>query len=112
MRVPAFRNEGELLLYLDNSNGIDTRIQRSAFDAVYDLNCLKQAPVDDPELASRLIAYELAYRMQSAGPDLSGESKTTLETYGFNRTKPKIWTNVWESETSFRAHATACSLDA
>ncbi len=92
-----FRNEGEPLLNLDNPNGIDTRMQRSAIDAVNDLNRMKQVQVGDPELASRMNAYELAYRMQSAGPDLidlSGESKATLEMYGLNRVEPKIKSNM------------------
>lgn len=57
-------------------------------EALQDLNRTRREQVRDPEINSRISAYELAFRMQSAAPeliDLSGETKQTLEMYGVGR---------------------------
>ena len=92
-----FRSDGEPILNLSNPPGITGRMQHSTIGAVNDLNALRYEQMRDPELDSRMRAYELAFRMQSEGPDLvdlSGESKATLEMYGLNRKEPKIKSNL------------------
>jgi uncharacterized protein (DUF1501 family) len=67
-----------------------------------ELNQHRHQEIRDPEIASRIASYELAFRMQSAAPeliDLKGESKQTLEAYGINR-----------ADASGKAFATNCLL--
>ena len=92
-----FRGEGEPILNLNTPGGIDVRHQRATIDAINDLNRLHQADVRDSELAARISAYELAFRMQAAAPelaDLSGESQATLDAYGVERSEPPIKSNL------------------
>lgn len=83
-----FRSGGDPILYLSNPQGVDEKAQRAAIDAIGDLNNTHLAETGDSEIASRMAAYELAYRMQAAGPELidfSKESKATLEMYGIGK---------------------------
>jgi hypothetical protein len=92
-----FRSDGEPVLNLANPPGIGPRTQRSSITAINDLNRLHQDEVKDPELASRMNAYELAFRMQSTAPelnDLSDETQATLNAYGVERSEPKIASNL------------------
>src|SRR5579862_5261585 len=80
-----FRGQGDPVLYLSRPKGITADRQRDVVDAVEKLNNIENASVDDPEIATRISQYEMAFAMQSSVPelmDLSGESKATLETYG------------------------------
>ncbi len=84
-----FRNQGEPVLNLNNPPGLTAANRREVLDALADLNQTRYETVGDTEIASRIASYELAFRMQSAAPeliDLSGESKETLEMYGIGRT--------------------------
>jgi uncharacterized protein (DUF1501 family) len=86
-----FRNQGEPVLHLNRPPGISAEMQRTGLDALRQLNGQRLSALADPEIDSRIAAYELAYRMQSAAPellDLSGESKETLDAYGVNRPDP------------------------
>ena len=88
-----FRNDGAPVLNLENPASISPAIQKRSIDAVGQLNGLHNADVHDAEIESRIAAYELAFRMQTAAPelmDLSGESKATLDMYGVDRQEPKI----------------------
>jgi uncharacterized protein (DUF1501 family) len=88
-----FRNDGAPVLNLENPASITPEIQRRSIDAVKQLNALHHADVRDAEIESPIAAYELAFRMQTAAPelmDLSGESKATLDMYGLDRQEPKI----------------------
>ena len=88
-----FRNEGTPVLNLDNPAAVSTAMQRRTIQGVSELNSLRHAEVLDPEIESRIAAYELAFRMQTASPelmDLSGESQATLDMYGVNRSEPKV----------------------
>jgi hypothetical protein len=83
-----FRNQGEPVLNLNNPAGLTADMQRRTIDALQDLNRQRHEHVGDPEINSRIAAYELAFRMQSAAPELidfSGETKDTLDLYGLNR---------------------------
>jgi hypothetical protein len=83
-----FRNQGEPVLNLNNPAGLSDAMQKSTIDAISQLNRLRLDGVGDPEINSRIAAYELAFRMQSAAPellDLKGESQATLDMYGLGR---------------------------
>lgn len=86
-----FRNQGEPVLNLNNPPGLTSGMQRSTIDALRDLNEERHHYLGDPEIRSRIAAYELAFRMQMAAPeliDVSSESKATLDLYGLNRPEP------------------------
>ncbi len=81
----TFRGGGEPVLYLSDPPGVDRRLQRDSLDAINRLNALRLEHVGDPEIATRINAFEMAFRMQTAAPelmDLSRESAATLEAYG------------------------------
>ena len=83
-----FRGKGEPVLNLSNPDGLSDEMQAKTIDALRDLNSERHQAIGDPEINSRISAYELAFRMQSAAPeliDLGGETKQTLEMYGVNR---------------------------
>ncbi len=80
-----FRNVGDPVLYLSNPPGVDKEMQRNTLDTITKLNRKHLDVVGDPEIATRINSFEMAYRMQSSAPelmDLSKESKETLEMYG------------------------------
>ena len=84
----VFRNEGEPILNLTNPNGLPSEMQRRGLDAMKSLNENRYSEVHDPEIASRIASYELAFRMQASAPeliDLRGESASTLSEYGVER---------------------------
>ncbi|HEX8524965.1 MAG TPA: DUF1501 domain-containing protein, partial [Tepidisphaeraceae bacterium] len=80
-----FRSTGDAVLYMNNPPGVSRDQQRDVIDAVQQINHLRQDVVDDPEIATRISQYEMAFKMQASVPglmDLSGEDKKTLEMYG------------------------------
>ena len=97
LRGVTFRAAADAVLHLRNPKGVSAATQRARLDALGDLNRIRQAKTGDPEIASRIAAYELAFRMQSAAPELldfSGESKATRELYGLdNKTTKAFGTN-------------------
>ena len=80
-----FRSGKEPVLYLNNPGGIDQSSRKRMLDALQQLHQLQLAGQSDPQLETRIVQYELAFKMQSSVPevvDVSGESKETLEMYG------------------------------
>jgi hypothetical protein len=80
-----FRKGADPVLYLSNPAGLSSTLQRRTLDTVKELNERRLGVMGDPEIATRINAFELAYRMQSSAPDLmdiSKESAATLEMYG------------------------------
>jgi hypothetical protein len=80
-----FRTGGDPVLNLSSPKGITANRQREALDAIRDLNQTRLEATGDPEIATRIASYEMAYRMQSSAPeliDIAKESKKTLEMYG------------------------------
>ena len=80
-----FRSQGDPVLFLSNPKGVTPTDRRQVVDSVKHLNGLRLADVGDPEIATRIGQYEMAYRMQASVPelmDISGESKSTHEMYG------------------------------
>lgn len=88
-----FRATGDPVLYLSNPNGVDAKLQRDSLDSIERLNKMRLDVVGDPEIATRINSFEMAYRMQSSAPelmDLSKESKATLDMYGADPAKPSF----------------------
>ena len=84
-RGVTFRSHGDPILNLGNPAGVTRSDQRRRLDAINDLNRLRQRHQPDPEIATRIESYELAFRMQAAAPELldfSQESRHTLTDYG------------------------------
>ena len=80
-----FRKGADPILYLGNPAGLSPGLQRKTLDAVKELNQRRLGLMGDPEIETRINAFEMAYRMQFSAPelvDLSKESKETLELYG------------------------------
>jgi hypothetical protein len=80
-----FRTGGDPVLYLSNPDGVDTELQRDTLDSVKQLNQMHLEKSGDPEIATRISSFEMAFRMQSVAPelmDISKESKQTIEMYG------------------------------
>jgi len=86
-----FRGAGDPILHVSNPKGYDNRAQRESLDLVRELNEKRLSVVGDPEIQTRIDAYEMAYRMQARAPelmDLSSEDDATLNLYGVKRGKP------------------------
>ena len=80
-----FRGKGDPVLFLSNPKGVDATARRKVISAVNKLNEMQLDGVGDPEIATRISQYEMAYRMQTSVPelkDISRESQTTLDAYG------------------------------
>jgi uncharacterized protein (DUF1501 family) len=83
-----FSNQGDPVLNLSSPPGIAPVAQRASLDALGRLNRLHAEQQRDPEITSRVAAYELAFRMQSAAPDLfdlASESQGAFSDYGVSR---------------------------
>jgi uncharacterized protein (DUF1501 family) len=88
-----FRNSGDPILSVSSPKGIDAKLQRDSLDLAGDLNRQHLDKLGDPEIASRINAYEMAFRLQTSAPelmDLKKESKETLELYGCDPDKPSF----------------------
>lgn len=86
-----FRSVGDPVLYLSNPPGMDVSTRRRMLDDLALLNTQKLNEYRDPEIATRIAQYEMAFRMQSSVPeltDLSQESESTFELYGADSRKP------------------------
>ena len=80
-----FRSVGDPVLYVSNPAGVDAGRQRDVVDAVARLNSLERETIDDPEIATRISQYEMAFRMQSSVPelmDIRNEPQNILDMYG------------------------------
>lgn len=80
-----FRGTGEPVLFLDNPQGQTRADRRRILDAVSALNQQNYNVIGDPEIATRISQYEMAYRMQASVPelmDISQENAATLDMYG------------------------------
>jgi hypothetical protein len=83
-----FQSKGDAVHYVANPAGVDAPTQRGVIDEVTRLNGLLDAQLHDPEIATRISQYEMAFRMQTSVPDLTDmakEPKEALERYGITR---------------------------
>ncbi|MCG8584544.1 MAG: DUF1501 domain-containing protein [Pirellulales bacterium] len=80
-----FNSTGDPVHYVRNPAGVNDAQQRGLVDAVTRLNQIRNETVDNPEIATRIAAYEMAFRMQTSVPeltDISDEPKKILDMYG------------------------------
>ena len=91
-----FRKSGDPVLFLSNPAGVSAKMQRRTLDLLKDLNEQQLGVMGDPEIATRINSFEMAYRMQSSAPelmDVSKESPETLKLYGAEPGKPSFAMN-------------------
>jgi hypothetical protein len=92
-----FRSTGDPVLYLSNPAGVDNQLQQDSLESIKRLNQMKLDSTGDPEIATRISSYEMAYRMQMSAPgvmDLSQEPKHILDMYGADPAKPSFANTV------------------
>jgi uncharacterized protein (DUF1501 family) len=87
------RNQGDPILNVSTPHGVDARLQRDSLDLIGDLNRKQLQAVGDPEIATRIASYEMAFRLQTSAPelmDLRKETRAVLEMYGADPDKPSF----------------------
>ena len=85
------RGSSEPVLYLNNPDGMSREMRRGLLDDIARLNEIKLQDFGDPEIATRIAQYEMAYKMQASVPELtdfSNETASTLEMYGPDAKQP------------------------
>ncbi len=93
----SFRTSGDPILFINNPAGVPQQVRRTTLDGLKSLNKLNHQRIGDPETATRIQQYELAFRMQSSVPeltDLSSESESTYKLYGDAAKKPGSFANT------------------
>ncbi|MBX3412322.1 MAG: DUF1501 domain-containing protein [Pirellulales bacterium] len=88
-----FRSSGDPVLYLSSPRGADRQLERESLDTLNRLNQRRLAETGDPEIATRINSFEMAFRMQTSAPelmDLSGEPQHVLDLYGVEPGKPSF----------------------
>jgi len=85
------RSSGDPVLYLSDPKGIDRNLRRKMLDNIATLNTKHLQQTGDPEIATRIAQYEMAFRMQTSVPELidtSRETESTFQLYGEDARKP------------------------
>jgi len=91
-----FRSSGDPVLYLSNPRGVDDQLQRDSLDSIRRLNQMHLEEKGDPEIATRINSFEMAFRMQTSAPelvDISTEPQHILDMYGAEPGKPSFANN-------------------
>jgi hypothetical protein len=91
-----FRSQGDPILYLQSPAGITPAAERDFYDTVGRLNSERLQETGDPEILTRINAYEMAFRMQTSSPelmDLSQETAETIAAYGIEPGRPSFAAN-------------------
>ena len=86
-----FRSQGDPVLYLKDPTGADRASRRQMLDSLAQMNQIRAAEIGDPEIQTRIKAYEMAYRMQMSVPelaDVSDEPQSTFDLYGEDARTP------------------------
>ena len=86
-----FRGSGDPVLYLSNPKGMSRQMRRDWLDDIAKLNQKQLNEFGDPEIATRIAQYEMAFKMQASVPDLtdlSDEPQWILDMYGPGVTEP------------------------
>ncbi len=87
------RNQGDPILDVSSPAGIDSQLQRETLDLIGNLNQQRLTSVGDPEIATRIASYEMAFRLQTSAPELmnlKSETRETLDLYGCDPDKPSF----------------------
>jgi hypothetical protein len=80
-----FNSAGDPVLYINSPKGVSAKLQHDSIEAINALNKIEDASVHDPEIATRVAQYEMAFKMQSSVPglmDMSKEPQSVLDAYG------------------------------
>ena len=113
-----FRAGGDPVLYLSNPAGVDAATRRRMLDDLAELNAMQLEEIGDPEIATRIAQYEMAFRMQTRVPelmDLSNEPEHVFDLYGPDVRKPgtsrptACWRGGWRSAA---CASSSCSIAA
>ncbi len=83
-----FRSQGDPVLFLSNPDGLSPQARRDGLDTLGQLNRRRLETVGDPEIATRIAAYELACRMQTSVPDLVALDREPAEVHRLYGTEP------------------------
>ena len=83
-----FRSQGDPVLFLSNPDGMDAPARRRSLDALNDLNRHHLADAGDPEIATRINAFEMAYRMQTSAPALIDIAREPASVHALYGTEP------------------------
>ena len=81
----TLHSKGDAVLYVRTPDGVGAQAQRDVVDAVHQLDAIEAQHIDDPDIASRIGQYEMAFKMQTSVPDLmdlSNETKESMDLYG------------------------------
>jgi hypothetical protein len=92
-----FRGQGDAILNLRSPEGLTRAQERDFYDTLGALNKARLDKIGDPEIMTRVNAYEMAFRMQTSAPelmDVSKESKATLDLYGVKPGEPSFAANA------------------
>lgn len=87
------RNQGDPILNVSSPDGVDPRLQKDSLDLIRAMNEQRLAQVGDPEIATRIASYEMAFRLQTSAPELmnlKSENASTLKLYGADPDKPSF----------------------
>jgi hypothetical protein len=93
----SLRTAGDPILFINNPQGVDSKVRRETLDSLRALNEINFKTVGDPETHTRISQYELAFRMQSSVPDLSDlsqEPESTYKLYGDDAKKAGTFANT------------------
>jgi hypothetical protein len=88
-----FRNQSDPILDVVSPEGIDEKLQRDSLDLIRHFNEGRMASEGDPEIATRIANYEMAFKLQTSAPELmdfKSESKETIEMYGCDPAVPSF----------------------
>jgi hypothetical protein len=88
-----FRNQGDPILDLSSPPGVDDKLQRDSLDLLKTLNQRRLEMEGDPEIATRIASYEMAFKLQTSAPELmnlKSEPRTVLDMYGCDPDKPSF----------------------
>jgi uncharacterized protein (DUF1501 family) len=83
-----FRSQGDPVLFVSNPDGVDAPARRASLDLIRDLNQVRRQAVGDPEIDTRISAYEMAYRMQTSVPELTDLSSEPAAIHALYGTEP------------------------
>ena len=83
-----FRSKGDPVLFLANPGGVRPEDRRASLDAIRDLNRMQRETMGDPEIETRIDAYEMAFRMQTSVPELMDISKEPPAAHARYGTEP------------------------
>lgn len=93
----SLRTAGDPILYINDPPGVPREVRRTTLDGIKALNELNYAELNDPQTATRIEQYELAYRMQASVPeltDLASEPESIYRLYGDAAKQPGTFANT------------------